>query len=570
MLCDHNAHIVSLQAEKAFLGRLQESGIEVGTSLLERSAGTNAIDLSITLRSDSQSVGAQHTCTQLDDFWLQATPLIFQKEELRGVFALIGTGARVPDHAEAISATAAKLLTMHMMNIDLSDRLTQLLAEQKAIIDNISNGLLVVDKNRTVRHINAHAARILNLDPQTSVGRKFSELIDFDPVIYPIFDSGAGYKDEELVIKTSSRNLHLSDTAVPVKDHIGNVVSIVNTFREFGDVRKVAQKLGGSQAVYSFDDIIGESPKIKSAIRVARKAAESESNILLVGESGAGKKLFAQAIHRASKRANGPFVTINCAALSRDLIEDELFGHVGGIVDGVYKAGRPGKLELATEGTVFLDEISSMPLDVQVKFLEVLQEKYSLRIGGVQSFPVDFRLIVASNTSLASLVETGEFRRDLLFRLGIIDIFLPPLRDRHGDIETLARHYFRKYKRGNDDGSPTLAPDILATLKRYSWPGNVRELQNAIERIATGTDDLPTTKGNDAEIAFPHTPPFNFSSAKFIPRPLSEYEKDAIVATLADTGYNITKTAQILNVSKPTLYNKIREYDIEVKRKLSR
>jgi transcriptional regulator with PAS, ATPase and Fis domain len=566
LLCDQNASTISLQADAALTNRLSEGGVRCGASFLERTAGTNAIDLSIRLRSSYQTLGAQHTCLWFDDMWLLAAPLILQKDELRGVFALVGTGTQIPALASVISATATKLLTIHMMNIDLSDRLSQLLGEQKAIVDNISNGLLVINRDESVRHMNSHAARILNLDPQTSIGRRFSDLIDFEPIIHPIFQSGIGYKDEELLIKTATRNLHLSDTVVPIKDEAGNVVSIVNTFREFGDVRKVAQRLGGSTAVYQFDDIIGESPKIKAAVRVAKKAAESDTNVLLVGESGVGKKLFAQAIHLRSRRKSGPFVAVNCAALSRDLIEEELFGLVGGKFDDVHKVGRPGKFELATEGTIFLDEISAMPLDLQIKVLEVLQEKQVTRVGGVQSFPADFRLIAASNVPLLPLVDGGAFRRDLFFRLSIIDIVLPPLRERREDIEKLAQHYFRKYVRAIEENGAPIPDDIMNDFKKYHWPGNIRELQNVVERLANGHVDFSLSEAPSPSFDAVHLEAFDIARSAFRVRPLHEHEKEVLSRTLKAMNFNISKAAKELGLSKPTLYKKIKEYGIEVNR----
>ncbi|RWG07753.1 MAG: PAS domain-containing protein [Mesorhizobium sp.] len=563
---DQNGSLSELHCDDAVKAALIDRGISTGISFLETIAGTNAVDLTLRTRATVATVGAQHTCRLLDDLWMVACPLIFPDAELRGAVALIGTGEDVPAFSHQMVAGAAKLMTSHLRNLDLTRKLSQLLQEQKAIIDSISDGLLVVARDGNVQHLNSHAARILGVDPVLSVGRKFSELIDFDPIIYPLFQNGTGYKDEELLIRTPMRTLHLSDTAVPIKDDAGNVASIVNTFREFSDLQKVAHRLGGTRAVYRFEDIVGHSAKIQSAVRAARKAARTDGSILLLGESGTGKKLFAQAIHLGSGRANGPFVAINCAALSRDLIEEELFGRVGGVIDGVNRAGRPGKFELAAEGTLFLDEISAMPLDLQVKLLEVLQERSVVRLGGAQSFSVNFRLIAASNTPLVSLVESGEFRRDLLFRLSVIDIVLPPLRERQGDVDLLVSHYMEKYASDHSRDNWSIPTDTMASLRAYNWPGNVRELQNAVERLSNNANDFSISDIESPDFTTVDRKIYENPAFGFRLRPLQDHEKDIIDKTLKMVGYNMSKAARELRISKVTLYKKIKDYSIELRR----
>lgn len=564
--CDHNGNLTNQYCDDAVKAALIDKEISTGLSFLETIAGTNAVDLALRTRATVETVGAEHTCRLLEGLWMVACPLIFPGAELRGAVALIGMGENVPAFSRQTVAGAAKLMTSHLRNLDLTRKLSRLLQEQEAIIDSISDGLLVVARDGIVQHLNSHAARILDVDPVLSVGRKFSELIDFDPIIYPLFQSGIGYKDEELLIRTPMRTLHLSDTAVPIKDDAGNVASIVNTFREFSDLQKVAHRLGGTRAVYRFEDIVGHSPKIQSAVRAARKAARTEASILLLGESGTGKKLFAQAIHLASGRANGPFVAINCAALSRDLFEEELFGRVGSVIDGLSKAGHPGKFELAAEGTLFLDEISAMPLDLQVKLLEVLQERSVVRLGGAQSFSVNFRLIAASNTPLVSLVESGKFRRDLLFRLSVIDIVLPPLRDRQGDIDLLVSYYMKKYANEHSQGNLGIPADTMTSLRAYAWPGNVRELQNAVERLANNANDFSISDIESPDFTAVDGKIYDKPALRFRLRPLQDHEKEVIDKTLKVVGYNISRAARELRISKVTLYKKIKDYSIEVRR----
>ena len=239
----------------------------------------------------------------------------------------------------------------------LHEGLRRSVTEQQAIIDNISDGLLVIERDGCVRNMNGPAGRILGLVPETSIGRRFRDLVDFEPILWPTLSSGEGYYDRELIIDTPSRHLHLLDTVVPILNDSGQVEAVVNTFREIQRARRIAHEMAGSQARYTFADIIGSSDAIRHAVERARKAASGAANVLLTGESGTGKEMFAQAIHTGSNRADGPFVAINCAALPRDLIESELFGFAAGTFTGAHRNGRAG-FELASGGTLFLDEIS--------------------------------------------------------------------------------------------------------------------------------------------------------------------------------------------------------------------
>lgn len=568
MLCNRDGRIIASEEANALGARLANLGLRRGVSLLEHSAGTNAVDLSLRLRTAFATAGRHHTCSVLQDFWMSAAPIVLETGDLRGVVVLIGEGDDVPPPVVELAAFAERLLESHILAADLNERLSQLLDEQKAIVNNISDGLIVLNRDAVVTHMNAHAGRILNVNPETSTGQRFADLLDFEPIIEPIFKTGKGYRDEELVIKTSRRHLHLIDTAVPIKDAAGTVISIVNTFREFGDVRRVAQRIGGNAAFYKFDNIIGEAPAFKSAIESARKTASGQASILLLGESGVGKELFAQATHLESERRNGPFIAINCGALPRDLIESELFGYVGGSFTGANKTGRPGKFELAAGGTIFLDEISEMPLDVQVKLLRVLQEREVVRVGGDQSIPVDFRIVSASNRDLRKMVKDGSFRQDLFYRINVIEIIIPPLRERRDDIPTLAYFYLRNYAKQLNKSAYEIAPKTLQQLVDYDWPGNVRELQNAIERLVNLSDGEVVSGAIHGGASFPGGSP---SPAAALDETglmsFEEHEKRIIGGTLEALNYNITRAADILRLSKPTLYRKVKEYGIELDRK---
>lgn len=457
--------------------------------------------------------------------------------------------------------------------IELSDqtrKLRQRIREQEAIIDHISDGLIVLDRSGTLRYLNAPGGRILNLAPENSIGRRFRDLLDFEPYIAAIFETGEGYIDRELHIQTRKVNVHVMDTAIPIVGEDGQVMSVVNTFREMARVTRLSNRLVGDRARYRFSDIIGHSQVIKDTIAQARRAARSDVNVLLYGESGTGKEVFAQSIHNDGSRATGPFVAINCAALPRDLIESEMFGYAAGSFTGADKAGRPGRFELASGGTIFLDEVSEMPLDVQAKLLRVLQERQVTRIGGTSSINVDVRVVAAANQDLRVLVAQRAFREDLYYRLNVVRIDLPPLRERREDIARLTDESIRSACAALHRPTLALGAKVLRQLEEYRWPGNVRQLQNVIERLVNMTDadkvtELPSSwSGDHMPLAQRDSPQRDIGETMS----LDEATVRAIRLALQATDLNLSRTAELLGITRPTLYAKMKKYGLETGKNL--
>ncbi|MDR1815875.1 MAG: sigma 54-interacting transcriptional regulator [Clostridiales Family XIII bacterium] len=314
--------------------------------------------------------------------------------------------------------------------------------------------------------------------------------------------------------------------------------------------RPKAKTTVGFAARYSFSDILGTSALLLGAVDLAKKAASGDSNILLLGESGVGKELFAQAIHRASRYAGGPFVALNCAAMPAGLIESELFGYEAGAFTGAAKSGNPGKFELADGGTIFLDEIGDMPLDVQASLLRVIETREIVRIGGRSAKTLHVRIVAATNQNLTERVREGLFREDLYYRLHVIAIQIPPLRVRKEDIPALAEHFARA------KGATGITKEALRSLAARDWPGNIRELENAIERATGLTEDGVITEQNVLENELPQSPPRE-AEAPPSPYNMESLEKDALLRALAETGGNVTKAAALLGISRRTIYRKM-------------
>jgi DNA-binding NtrC family response regulator len=319
---------------------------------------------------------------------------------------------------------------------------------------------------------------------------------------------------------------------------------------------------------YGFPRIIGESEAIKRVVSETQRVSQTEATVLLLGESGTGKELFARAVHHLSERRNKPFVAVNCAAIPETLIENELFGHERGAFTGAGDR-RLGKFELASGGTVFLDEIGELPLAVQGKLLRVIEEKVVDRIGGRAPVPVDVRIISATNRDLKAAAETGEFRRDLFFRLAVFPLEIPPLREREGDIVLLAKHFATQLGKELRGREATFSEEAIGVLRSHSWPGNVRELENSIERacilsdtMVLGSRDLglPTGKGDDSELLRSFDLRGTLSEAG--QRALRVVERQKIQETLAANRGNKIKSAEDLAVSYKTLLSKIKDYDL--------
>ena len=322
---------------------------------------------------------------------------------------------------------------------------------------------------------------------------------------------------------------------------------------------------------YNFGEIVGQSPQIKAVREQVRKVASSSSSVLIYGESGTGKELVARAIHYQSRRSKGPFVKVNCGALPTGLVESELFGHERGAFTSAVRS-KKGKFELAEGGTIFLDEIGDIPLETQVRLLRVLQEKQFDRVGGEQPLHVDARVVGATNRPLKRMVKEGTFREDLFYRLEVIPLTLPPLRERREDIELLVKH-FREKKCGEMNILPKrLTEEALAGLKNYPWPGNVRELENVIERTMVlvdseeiGYHDLPLTfdEGTAEEEAAEERVGDTDDGGLLLNERLDEVERDLIARAMEEAHHVKTKAASLLGIKTSALYYKLDKYGLD-------
>jgi nitrogen regulation protein NR(I) len=331
-----------------------------------------------------------------------------------------------------------------------------------------------------------------------------------------------------------------------------------------------AEALAGSPA--SISSIIGTSSQMQEVFKVISKIAASPSTVLVSGESGTGKELVAFEIHRNSLRNKKPFIKINCAAIPASLIESELFGYERGAFTGAVSA-KPGRFELADEGTLFLDEVAEMPLEMQVKLLRVLQEQEFERVGGLNTIKVDVRIITATNKDLDAEVKAGRFREDLFYRLNVVPIHLPPLRDRSEDVDLLVKYFLQQFNERLKKGILSVSVEAMAALRAYSWPGNIRQLENVLERMVLmsdgnhlGVEDLPDEVAASSGLLAPANTDATSEPSRFkeiVKRQTQALERDLIEKALEETHGNITRGAERLGLSRKGLQLKLKELGIK-------
>lgn len=426
------------------------------------------------------------------------------------------------------------------------------------------DGIVVVNRKGIITYISKAYTDFLSVEKEDVVGKDVRDVIE-NTRLPVALETG---KTEKAQLQLINGDYMIASRFPLIKD--GVVIGAVGKvlFRNVEDLRalykqinqlqkqveRYKQAVGLNQAKYSFKHIIGRSGKIMEAKALAEKASLTNSSVILTGESGTGKELFAHAIHQESPRSANPFIKINCAAIPAELLESELFGYEDGAFTGARKGGKPGKFEMADGGTLFLDEIGDMPQEMQSKLLRALQEKEIERIGSQEPLKVDVRIIAATNKNLVDMVEKGIFRADLYYRLNVISIRIPSLRERPSDIEILASHLLDKICSRLGKYVDEISSDTMRTLKSYSWPGNVRQLENVLERAVNLVDreteitltDLPETiKGIQEKQAAP------------LNDVIEEAEKNAILSALALCGGKKAKAARLLKISRSNLYERM-------------
>lgn len=428
------------------------------------------------------------------------------------------------------------------------------------ILNTVSDGYIIVNNENIITNINKYALRILSKNKEDVNGKSIDEVIpdlDIKSVMrrkeYTSYDQAVINNNEYGIFITAMRENEKSAGAVISFKKVDKISSRVYS-RAFRD------------KIITFEAIIGKSKAITSAKELASLVSSNNANILLLGESGTGKELFARAIHFSSNRRDNPFISVNCAAIPKDLLESELFGYEAGAFTGASRTGKIGKFELADKGTIFLDEIGDMPFYLQAKLLRVLQDRTIERVGGIEQKEIDLRIIAATNKNLEKMVHEGKFREDLYYRLNVIPITIPPLRQRQGDIRLLVEYFIDEYCRRFDMPNKALSAEAMDIISSYDWPGNVRELENLVQYlISVSNDRIINTSLLPGKLFKEKSQTVQNKIQQIQVIPMHEIEKKAILDAIKLYG-NSTEgkmnAAKALGLSKTTLYRKLAEYKV--------
>lgn len=471
------------------------------------------------------------------------------------------------------------------MSLKKLEKLSQAANTYKAILNAMEEWVVIVDHQAKIFFINRPYARFLGVKAEDVKGKKVTDVIEntrmhitvqtgqaerlsFQKILgsnmiasrFPIVDQG------EVIGAVGTVIFHDTHEWKQINSHIKALLAE----QDFQHQKSIASDKVNTGANFHLNDIIGDSQVMKSLSAKVTQVASGDVTVLIRGESGTGKELYAHAIHQLSDRAEFPFIKVNCAAIPENLLESELFGYEEGAFTGAKKGGKPGKFQLANGGTLFLDEIGDLPLLMQAKLLRVLQDREIESVGGVRSTPLNIRLITATHRPLESLIESGDFREDLYYRINVVAIDLPPLRERREDIAKLADFFLQKLSRRTGRRAPKLTVQALTAMLAYNWPGNIRELENVMEAAFYTSHDrkiplsLLPTQVSQTESLSPqsHVPLGIMPPAGSLKDQLNVAERNIIKMALIECGDNRTKAAKQLGISKSTFYEKLDKHGI--------
>ena len=570
ILTDDEGCILSVLGDENILAEAFALRMVPGAFMDESSIGTNAMGTALAEGHPVQVSGHEHFIKAYHRWTCSGAPIRDSNGRIVGSLDLTGSKDEVHLHTlgMVVAAVAAieKTLALNARNEALLEqrRFTE------TLLDSIAAGILSADLDGRVLTANSQAPEMFGYSHQELLGLGMEAWLPSWSEVRLACVEGRPFANDEARVNVRSNRLYFNLATYPILDRGGKPEAIILVFKDVKRVRKHANEIMGRKAIYTFDKIIGKSRAIMEAVGFAKKVADSRSTILITGESGTGKEIFAQAIQNASSRRDEAFVVLNCGAIPSTLIESELFGYAEGAFTGARRGGQPGKFEIADGGTLFLDEIGEMPLELQVRLLRVIVEGTITRVGDSREIPVDVRIIAASNKDLKEEVARGLFRMDLFYRLNVLPIHLPALRERRDDIPLLVDFYMNKLSRKLNKKPIAIGPEYLALMVAQDWPGNIRELENMLELIIN-SEELPasrmppapggmngggrSTNGEQVEFS-------SGSEGQAKGPTLLAAEEETVRAALRESGNNISLAARRLGIGRNTLYRKMERFGI--------
>lgn len=556
ILTDDEGYIIESIGDEKIKEEAERMNFSIGALWTEEEVGTNAIGLCIKENKPIQVIGAEHYCETHHPWTCSAAPIHDDKGNLIGVLDMSGSCHKAHKHTLGIVVAAAYSIENELSLLKSHELIA-------TTVNSISEGMIMVDKNYKINMVNHVAERILGVKRGKIIGRDLRSILK-DVVFEDILSMKSSCLEKtDCDFIVGSNRITCNVKITPVKTG-SQPIGMVIMFREMKYLHNTINIVTGNKATYTFDDILTKNDKMKKTIKDAKKFARTRGCVLIEGESGTGKELFAHSIHNYSNRKDGPFVAVNCASIPRDLVESELFGYERGAFTGAAKEGKPGKFELANGGTIFLDEIGELPLDLQAKLLRVLDSYTITRIGGKYGKKLDVRVVCATNRKLLEEVKRKNFREDLYFRLNVFKLSIPPLRERKEDIKLYINYFVNRLNNVNFIYKRVSA-SFIAFAENYIWRGNVRELENVVERAYYLCDDnIITEKYLPDEIRYYKLLDKRKGQDNNQPMSIEEAEKQTIINALLYTKGHVIEAGKKLNMSKSTIYRKINKYNIDV------
>jgi transcriptional activator for dhaKLM operon len=562
LLADASLTLIEVIGDAEMLEAIESYDLGRGSSWREEYVGSMALNLALHEALPWQTRGAEHFCACYHQFACSAAPLFDVAGQAMGVLGVLGRRAAAHAHTLGMVIAAAQALHAQVRNNLLLAETNDHLAELNAAIEAMSEGLIFLDELGRLSKINSRAGHMLGLSPRSAAGRPLDELLELPAGLRPALEQRSAVNDQEMLFAGRKGPVAVLCNVRPLWDRGRRYLGAMITLRPPESVQRLVQQVVGAQARFRFADIVGESPAMQAAVRHARIAANSQAPVLLQGEAGVGKELFAHAIHNAGTRAEGPFVALNCAAVPRGLLMGELLGIEGGQASRA--EGRPGRIELAQGGTLLIEECGALTVEAQTNLLRVLETQNLIRIGGRRVVPVDARIVATSSADLEREVAEGRFRAELFYRLSVLTISIPPLRARGDDVLLLLDQVLTAMNRRM--GKQVLfAPDALAALRAYPWPGNVRELEAIVERLLHMTEKSVLTLADLPPVVAQELPAGGGLSTAPMPRLYDRHaaaEREAILRAGRESAGHLGHAAERLGISRATLWRKMKLYGL--------
>jgi transcriptional activator for dhaKLM operon len=560
VLLDATGCILEVLGDSQVSEQLKALGLVPGAYWDEEHAGTNAFGLALLQRSIVQVVGAEHLFLRFHALTASAAPVFNAQGHPIGIIGMAGLVRSSDVHTLAIVHAAARAIESHMQNERLFKDLNLQRTQLTTILEAISDGLVVCDALGIITHLNSEAAQLLNLKPEMVVGRPLSEYVDLPELVQQARRTRQALTDVEITFQVKGMQASCLVSLYTIcREGSREAEGFILTLRRIEQVHRLVQRMVGARSPkFTLNNFVGESTLANQVRRQAQTAARSQSPVLIQGEAGTGKGVVARAIHNESARAEGPFVSVNCRALPRELVVGEFLGFEAGVLRG--SQGQPSKFELAHGGTLHLEEVDALPLEMQGALLRVIDTGEVMRLGGSRVIPVDVRVIISASVNLERHVIDGEFRADLFYALSRMSIHLPALRDRMADLPLLVNAALDRLRR-QSGRRVEVSDEALQLLRHYRWPGNVRELENALERAAlladSGTIEVQHLPDSIRGRGWPGEP------IEHVPA-MHEAEYEAIVRAASACQGNLTKMADMLGIGRTTLWRKIKASNIRV------